>query len=66
VIGSDGGAHWRPVEADPLGGGRFLAELTFPRLAGTSGLVGLRVEAWDADGNRTVQTVSNAFGLAAR
>jgi hypothetical protein len=39
---------------------------TFPRLAGTSGLVGLRVEAWDADGNRTVQTVSNAFGLAAR
>ncbi|WP_328754252.1 hypothetical protein OHA28_11230 [Streptomyces sp. NBC_00269] len=33
------------------------------RLAKTNGFVTLRTEAWDAGGNRTVQTVTRAYAL---
>ncbi len=34
-----------------------------PALANTNGFVTLKAEAWDADGNRTVQTITRAYAL---
>jgi hypothetical protein len=62
----DGGAHWQNVHTVSRGDGQFAATLILPKLGQTTGLVGLRAEAWDSAGNRVVQTISNAFGLAGR
>jgi subtilisin family serine protease len=64
-ISFDGGAHWKAVPTASIGGGKFAATMTFPQLTDTAGTVALRAEAWDAGGNRVVQTITDAFGLRA-
>ncbi|WP_171075310.1 S8 family serine peptidase [Nonomuraea basaltis] len=55
----DDGARWTPVGASVSG----RATITPPPLAQTTGAVGLRVQATDAEGNTVEQTVHRAYGL---
>lgn len=59
----DDGATWTPAKVDREHGGAFEVALRQPALAKTNGFVTLRTEAWDAGGNRTVQTVTRAYAL---
>jgi subtilisin family serine protease len=61
AISFDNGAHWQQVPTVRLDSGQYAAVLLLPQSAGSS--VSLRTQAWDADGNRVVQTVSNAFAV---
>lgn len=55
----DDGAHWNPAKVSP--GGKVSIEV--PVLGETTGAVGLRVHARDAEGNTVEQTVHRAYGL---
>ncbi|MGW4966861.1 S8 family serine peptidase [Nonomuraea sp. NPDC004186] len=55
----DDGAHWTPVRVSASG----QATVTPPALAATTGAVGLRAQATDAEGNTVEQTVQRAYGL---
>ncbi|MEV1171675.1 S8 family serine peptidase [Nonomuraea sp. NPDC049784] len=55
----DDGAHWTPVPVSASG----RATITPPELAGTTGAVGLKAQATDAEGNTVEQTVYRAYGL---
>ena len=65
-VSFDGGARWTGVPAVPLGGGRYAVAIKHPRPGAPTGTVSLRTEAWDAAGNRVVQTVPEAYGLVER
>ncbi|WP_411084855.1 hypothetical protein [Streptomyces sp. 061-3] len=41
----------------------FRVSVRHPKAADTNGYVTLRTEAWDAEGNRTVQTINRAYAL---
>ncbi|MEQ4301493.1 S8 family serine peptidase [Plantactinospora sp. B6F1] len=60
---TDDGAHWAPAALRRHGDGDYLATAVYPALSATSGAVSLKVEAWDADGNRIEQTTKRAFDL---
>ncbi|WP_405106566.1 S8 family serine peptidase [Micromonospora sp. NBC_01405] len=60
---TDGGATWHPARAVSTGGGKFNVRTVHPALSSTDGYVWLNVNAWDADGNRTEQTVQRAYAL---
>ncbi|GAA3615382.1 S8 family serine peptidase [Nonomuraea rosea] len=55
----DDGAHWTPVRVSASGH----ATITPPTLSLTTGAVGLRAQATDAEGNTVEQTVHRAYGL---
>ncbi|MEV4110307.1 S8 family serine peptidase [Nonomuraea sp. NPDC049695] len=55
----DDGAHWTPVPVSSSG----RATITTPELSRTTGAVGLRAQATDAEGNTVEQTVHRAYGL---
>ncbi|MFI7641449.1 S8 family serine peptidase [Nonomuraea sp. NPDC049400] len=55
----DDGAHWTPVPVSTSG----RATITPPELARTTGAVGLKAQATDAEGNTVEQTVHRAYGL---
>ncbi|MFI7705129.1 S8 family peptidase [Nonomuraea sp. NPDC049480] len=55
----DDGAHWTPVPASASG----RAVISPPPLAQTTGAVGIRAQATDAEGNTVEQTVHRAYGL---
>ncbi|WP_093877908.1 hypothetical protein [Streptomyces sp. TLI_105] len=57
------GTTWQNAEARLGDGGRHAVTVRHPALARTNGFVTLRVEVWDADGNRTTQTIKRAYGL---
>lgn len=64
---TDGGDRWhRARTLGPVRDGELRALVVAPPLRRTDGTVSLRVEAWDADGNRVTQTVRDAYGLAPR
>ncbi len=63
AVSYDDGVSWRPADTDRIRHGDFRVGLRHPRLSATSGYVSLRVEAWDAAGNRTVQTIDRAYAL---
>lgn len=65
-ISTDDGRSWQAVPATHRGGGRHRATVYTPVLAATTGRVSIRVEAWDAAGNRVEQTILGAYGLSAR
>lgn len=65
-VSFDGGDTWERVATRPRGGGAFAATIRNPRLEATSGVVGLRVEAADSEGNTVRQTVQHAYRLASR
>jgi hypothetical protein len=62
----DGGRTWTRLPALRLFNGEYLVLAKHPRRAGPSGTVSLRTEAWDAAGNRVVQTLTDAYGLTDR
>ncbi|MEV0390623.1 S8 family serine peptidase [Nonomuraea sp. NPDC050643] len=55
----DDGAHWTPAPASVSG----RVVVSPPALAQTTGAVGIRVQAADAEGNTVEQTVHRAYGL---
>lgn len=59
----DDGATWSPITLSALSPGRWLAVVSHPKAAATTGAVSLRVSASDADGNSIDQTVLRAYGL---
>ena len=60
----DRGATWREVsDLRPVAAGEYQAAVRYPPIEGGSAAVSLRVEAWDADGNRTIQTITDAYAL---
>ncbi|MEV5961272.1 S8 family serine peptidase [Kribbella sp. NPDC051952] len=60
---TDDGTHWQRALLVPGKDGRFTATAVYPRRTATSGAVSLRIEAWDASGNRLDQTTRRAFDL---
>ncbi|GAB3154605.1 hypothetical protein GCM10027290_49400 [Micromonospora sonneratiae] len=60
---TDGGTSWHHALAVPTGNGRFEVVTNHPARSRTDGFVWLRVHAWDADGNRTEQTIQRAYAL---
>ncbi|WP_109509131.1 S8 family peptidase [Nocardioides speluncae] len=63
-VSYDDGVTW-DAAADPDldRHGNMRVEVEHPDLEDTNGFVSLRVKAWDADGNRTEQTITRAYGL---
>ncbi|MEV0144365.1 MULTISPECIES: S8 family serine peptidase [unclassified Nonomuraea] len=59
----DDGAHWQPVATARKNATSYTAVIVHPPLAGSTGTVGLRVQATDTEGNTTDQTVARAYGL---
>ncbi|MFE5914292.1 S8 family serine peptidase [Streptomyces wedmorensis] len=59
----DDGETWHDATVRMGDDGRHQVSVRHPRLSQTNGFVTLRVEAWDALGNRTVQTIKRAYGL---
>jgi subtilisin family serine protease/Tol biopolymer transport system component len=62
----DDGASWRERPGRSQGAGRFTFRLDARDRDETSGFTSLRVEAWDADGNRIEQEIIRAYQLPAR
>ncbi|MGN9792998.1 S8 family serine peptidase [Streptomyces sp. OZ13] len=62
-VSYDDGATWKQTKVLRKDSNSFQAQLWHPKLAATNGFVTLRAEAWDADGNRTVQTITQAYAL---
>ncbi|MEU6798563.1 S8 family serine peptidase [Nonomuraea wenchangensis] len=60
---TDDGATWRPADLRKGRDGRYTASATYPAFRATKGAVSLKVEAWDAAGNRVKQTALRAFNL---
>lgn len=58
------GKTWVPAAVHADGQGTFGVSLLQPALQDTTGAVSLRIEAWDVDGNRVVQTIDRAYGLS--
>ncbi|MFJ8863456.1 S8 family peptidase [Streptomyces sp. NPDC102451] len=62
-VSYDDGATWTSAEVRRKDSNSFRVELRHPKLTDTNGFVTLRTEAWDAAGNRTVQTITRAYAL---
>jgi subtilisin family serine protease len=60
---TDDGATWTPVPVKAGTDGVYTATTNYPAYNATTGAVSLKVEAWDADGNRIEQTTKRAFDL---
>ncbi|MGH3681371.1 MAG: S8 family serine peptidase, partial [Natronosporangium sp.] len=65
-ISYDDGATWEPRPVRDLGDGAYRSILNSPDPADTPGFLSLRVEAWDADGNRIEQEILRAWQLPPR
>ncbi|WP_229403225.1 hypothetical protein [Micromonospora okii] len=63
-VSYDDGVTWKPALVLPAGGGSYRVVVNHPKLARTTGAVSVRTEAWDRAGNRVVQTIDRAYGLA--
>ncbi len=59
----DDGATWTPAAAQLGAQGVHPVTVKHPNLKATKGFVSLRVEVWDDAGNRTLQTITRAYGL---
>ncbi|MEV0431360.1 S8 family serine peptidase [Micromonospora sp. NPDC050495] len=59
----DDGKTWVTATVRDDGDGVFDVSVLHPALADTTGAVSLKLEAWDVDGNRVVQTIDRAYGL---
>jgi subtilisin family serine protease len=60
----DDGVTWQPASlVKPRHGGDYTVTVRHPKAAKTNGYVGLKVEAWDAAGNRTTQEILRAYAL---
>ncbi|WP_030905255.1 hypothetical protein [Streptosporangium amethystogenes] len=62
-MSTDDGARWTPVSVKRDRDGAYTADTRYPSLRDTLGAVSLKVEAWDADGNRLKQTSTRLFNL---
>ncbi|OUC95472.1 S8 family peptidase [Streptosporangium minutum] len=62
-MSTDDGAKWTPVPVKRDRDGAYTASTRYPSLRDTKGAVSLKVEAWDAEGNRLKQTSTRLFGL---
>ncbi|QIP83211.1 S8 family serine peptidase [Streptomyces sp. Tu 2975] len=62
-VSYDDGATWKQAKVLRKDSNSFQALLWHPKLAATHGFVTLRAQAWDADGNRTTQTITRAYAL---
>jgi len=60
---TDDGATWHPAELKRGRDDLYTARATYPPHRATKGAVSLKVEAWDAAGNRVKQTTLRAFDL---
>jgi subtilisin family serine protease len=65
-VSYDDGATWAERPGKALGGGRFDFRLDSRDSADSTGFASLRVEAWDADGNRFEQEIIRAWRLTPR
>lgn len=65
-ISHDDGVTWQSRPVRSLGEGRFQANLPSSDAEDGTGFASVRVEAWDADGNRIEQEVTRAWRLATR
>ncbi|MEV6103427.1 S8 family serine peptidase [Streptomyces sp. NPDC051940] len=63
-VSYDNGATWRPAEVQRDDDDSFRVSVTHPELSDTAGHVSVRTELWDADGNRTLQTLERAYALS--
>ncbi|MEQ4301865.1 S8 family serine peptidase [Plantactinospora sp. B6F1] len=61
----DDGRTWTKLHVRQLPDGTYRVQADHPRRPGSE-TVKLRTEAWDAAGNRIVQTLHNAYGLTTR
>ncbi|MEV0429516.1 S8 family serine peptidase [Micromonospora sp. NPDC050495] len=61
----DGGRTWSDLRATPQTDGKYQVRAIHPRRPGSE-TVKLRTVAWDAAGNRIVQTLQDAYGLTTR
>lgn len=60
----DGGGSWQAAQdVDLEGDGRHEVTVRHPELADTDGYVALKLEPWDAAGNRTTQEIMKAYAL---
>ncbi|MEV4245607.1 S8 family serine peptidase [Streptosporangium canum] len=62
-MSTDDGAKWTPVSVKRDRDGAYTAGTRYPSLRDTKGAVSLKVEAWDAEGNRLKQTSTRLFNL---
>ncbi|MET7368234.1 hypothetical protein ABZS61_20705 [Streptomyces sp. NPDC005566] len=62
-VSYDDGVTWTSAKVRREDSNSFRVELRHPEPADTNGFVTLRAEAWDSEGNRTVQTVTRAYAL---
>ncbi|MFF3838662.1 S8 family serine peptidase [Streptomyces sp. NPDC001930] len=62
-VSYDDGATWQSAKVLRKDSNSFQALLWHPKLADTNGYVTLKSEAWDAEGSRTVQTITRAYAL---
>ncbi|TXK43266.1 S8 family serine peptidase [Nonomuraea sp. C10] len=60
---TDDGATWQPADLRRGRDGVYTAGARYPAYRATKGAVSLKVEAWDAAGNRVKQTTLRAFDL---
>ncbi|MFD1936676.1 S8 family serine peptidase [Nonomuraea mangrovi] len=60
---TDDGATWQPADLKRSRDGVYTAGAGYPAYRATKGAVSLKVEAWDAAGNRVRQTTLRAFNL---
>ncbi|MDQ3787299.1 MAG: S8 family serine peptidase, partial [Actinomycetota bacterium] len=65
-ISYDDGATWEGRPVRNLGEGRFQAILPSKDAEDTNGFAAIKVEAWDADGNRVEQEVTRAWRMSTR
>lgn len=65
-VSYDDGDTWRAAPARDRGDGRFQVVLPGPPSGGGDDAVSVRVEAWDADGNRVEQEIIRAWHLPDR
>jgi subtilisin family serine protease len=66
-VSYDGGTTWESAKVKAAGDGRYTVTVVHPPVnKRPSDAVTLRVEAWDADGNRVRQTITDAYLLAGR
>ncbi|MEV5766729.1 PA domain-containing protein [Micromonospora sp. NPDC052213] len=60
----DGGGSWQAAQHVGLAGdGRHEVTVRHPKLDDTDGYVALKIETWDAAGNRTTQEITRAYAL---
>jgi subtilisin family serine protease len=66
-ISRNGGKTWTQTSVSRTAGNSFTAKFTNPRPAdATNGKISVKLQAWDADGNRVEQVLRDAYGLTNR